>query len=415
MLLSLDQARAAIVREVAALAPAARVETMALDDATGRVLGMAVAADRDQPPFDRSTRDGFAVRSADVAAAGAGAVTLSVVGEVPAGQEFAGAIGIGACVEIMTGAPVPADTDAVVMVEHTEPAGDKQVLIKRAAAKGENIVPRGRELAAGAVAFPAGRRLDPAAIALLASLGCARPSVFARPRVAIITTGDEIVGIDSAPTPPQIRNSNLHSLAAQVVRAGGTPVALPIARDNREALRALIERGLAEADLLLLSGGVSMGKYDFVEGVLEELGAKIVFDGVAIRPGKPLVFGHARGKPFFGLPGNPLSTLVTFEVFVRPALDLLSGATPTSFRCTHARLAVDHWQKEVALTVFLPARFEPVEPDSGAAGVAATLVNPLPSQGSGDLVAMAKADCLLVIAPHVTHIPAGAPVAVLPK
>jgi molybdopterin molybdotransferase len=412
--LSLLDARAAVLRELGAPhRPGA--EAAALDEALGRVLAADVPADRDQPPFPRVTRDGFAVRAADVAAATPEApVPLAVIGELPPGSEFAGQVAGRQCVEIMTGAALPAGADAVVMVEHTERPAAGTVVIRRAVRAGENVVPRGSELAAGAVALPARHRLDPSSIGLLASLGCARPMVFARPRVAIVATGDELVAVEEAPRPMQIRNSNRHSLAAQVLRAGGTPRPARIARDERQALRAVIEEALLDADLLLLSGGVSMGKYDFVEDVLAQLGGTVVFDGVAIRPGKPLVFGRVRGVPFFGLPGNPLSTMVTFELFVRPALSLLAGADAAPLYFTQAPLAEDYAQRSVPLTVFVPARFDPSSGDTlGMPGV--TAVRPVPSQGSGDLAAMARADCLIVLEPGATALGAGALVRLLPK
>jgi molybdopterin molybdotransferase len=408
MSLSFEEARQAVLGEIGAGRGTPAAERVALDDALGRILAEDVAADRDQPPFPRVTRDGFAVRAADVAGAGPDSpVALAVIGEAPPGKPFPGAVGPRQGVEIMTGAALPEGADAVVMVEHTERPGAGSVAIGRAVSAAENVVARGSELAAGAVALPARRRLDPSALGLLASVGCARPSVFVRPRVAIVTTGDELVELGETPRPTEIRNSNRHSLAAQIARAGATPRPARIARDDRQALRAVIEEALAGADLLLLSGGVSMGKYDFVEDVLAALGGRVVFDGVAIRPGKPLVFGRVRGVPFFGLPGNPLSTMVTFEMFVRPALDLLGGADAAPLHFTHAPLAEDVNQRAVPLTVFLPARFE--ERDR------VTAVRPVPSQGSGDLAAMARADCLIVLPPGTAALPAGAPVRLLPK
>jgi molybdopterin molybdotransferase len=407
-MLSFAQAREAVIAELGATPGNLAVEPVALDEALGRVLATEARADRDQPPFPRVTRDGFAVRAADVAGATTDrAVTLSVIGEAPPGTAFPGEIGPGECVEIMTGAALPAGADAVVMVEYTKRPGATSVAILRAVIAGENVVPRGSELAEGALAFPARRRLDPSALGLLASLGHARPAVFARPRVAIVTTGDELVGVEETPGPMQIRNSNRHSIAAQIARAGGTPHPARIARDDRQALAAVIEEALAGADLLLLSGGVSMGKYDFVEDVLAGLGGRVVFDGVAIRPGKPLVFGRVRGVPFFGLPGNPLSTLVTFELFVRPAIERLSGAEIAPLRSAQAPLIEEYVQRPVPLTVFVPVRFE--ESDR------VTAVRPVPSQGSGDLVAMARADCLMLVEPGTTSLAAGTLVPLLPK
>jgi molybdopterin molybdotransferase len=235
----------------------------------------------------------------------------------------------------------------------------------------------------------------------------ARPRVFVRPRVAVVATGDELVEVEDNPSPTQIRNSNRHSLSAQVARAGGRAVPTRIASDDPATLRAVIEDALRDADLLLLSGGVSMGKYDHVEGVLASLGARVAFDGVAIRPGRPLVFGRIRDIPFFGLPGNPLSTMVTFELFVRPALDRLSGADAAPLRFLWAPLAEPFSQRAVPLTALVPACL--------AAEGDATVVRPLPSQGSGDLAAMARADCLMVVAPGQGALAAGTMVPLLPK
>jgi molybdopterin molybdotransferase len=431
MSLPLPQARAAVFREVAPLVAALRrQEQVSLGDAAGRVLAADVLADRDQPPFDRSTRDGFAVRAADVAGASPERpAAVRRVGEVAAGSAFSGRVEGGACVEIMTGAPLPPGTDAVVMVEHTERAGE-DIQVRRSVVAGENIVPRGSELRAGALACAAGATLDPATVGLLASLGVARPQVVARPRVAVLATGDELVPVESTPAAAQIRDSNRHTLAAQIARAGGLPLPQPIVRDDPGAIRSALAQAIAGADLLLVSGGVSMGKYDFVEGALAELGARVVFDGVDIRPGKPLVFGtigaqrdgqgqeDVRRIPFFGLPGNPLSTLVTFELFVRPAIGLLLGrAESPALATTGARLAVDYAQRKLPLTVFVPAAFVPLPSDDPAAPATVPLcaVKPVPSQGSGDLRSMAAADALMIVEPGTTDLPAGSLVAVLPK
>lgn len=398
-------ARQAVFRELGGRPPA--TELITLDDAAGRVLAQPVLADRDQPPFDRSTRDGFAVRVADVAdAAPHAAAHLRVVGQVPAGQRFAAVVGAGEAVEIMTGAPVPAGADAVLMVEHA--ASDGALLsVRRPVVPGENIVCRGSELRAGQPALPSGVRLDPAAIGLLAALGCARPTVYRRPRVAILTTGDELVDVDAIPTAVQIRDANRHLLAAQVRRAGGVPVAGAILRDRREDLRRAIEEAVAAADLIVISGGVSMGKYDLVEEVLAGLGARVVFDGVEIRPGKPLVFGRVGEKPFFGLPGNPISTLVTCELFVRPALAVLEGTDAPAFRPASLPLGAAFTPPRLPLTVFLPGRID----GEGAGAV----VHPVQSQGSGDLAAMARADCLIMLAPGTGPLPAGTFLSILPK
>jgi len=376
-------------------------ETVALLRARGRVLAESVLADRNLPPFPRATRDGYAVRAADLARLPA---TLHVAAELRAGGSLPGGFSVqaGQAVEIMTGAPVPPGADAVVMVEYSTRRGDR-VEIARAAAAGENVVPEGAEGKQGDILLCVGTRLTPAAIAVAASVGRTDLAVYRRPRVAILPTGDEIVDVAAAPGPSQIRNSNSYSLAALVAAVGGEPVQLPIAQDDREALRHLIEEGLA-CDLLLLSGGVSMGKYDLVEEVLAELGAEFIFAGAAIQPGRPVVFGFARGRGerrrtyFFGLPGNPVSTMVCFELFARPMIEGLSGATPARLVFPQARLKSEVRVKP-GLTRFLPALLEgdPMAPT----------VEFLRWQGSGDVVTQARANCLLVVPPDQELLKAG--------
>ena len=355
-------------------------EEVPLAEAAGRVLAADASADRDSPALARSARDGYAVRAADLPG------TLEVIGEVRAGQRFAGTLARGQAVEIMTGAPVPAGADAVVMIEHTR-REEGRVVMDRAAEARQFINPRGCEAAAHEVLLGAGKRLDYADIALLAAIGQARVRVYQRPVVAIVPTGDEIVEVHAIPEDYQIRNSNAWSLAAQVERAGGVPKVLPVARDTVEHTRAAIARGL-QADLLLLSGGVSAGKYDVVEQVLAELGAEFYFDRVLIQPGQPLVFGRASGKYFFGLPGNPSSTMVTFEIFARAALELVAGQEETALPMPLARLTCDFRHRE-GLTRFLPARLN----DDGSE------VTPVNWHGSSDIPALARANAYLVADP----------------
>jgi molybdopterin molybdotransferase len=311
-------------------------------------------------------------------------------------------IGSGQAASIMTGAPVPAGADAVVMVEYTSQRGHR-VEITRGVSGGENIVPRGAEARAGALLLERGLRLDAAAIALAASVGKPRLQVQKRPLVAMLTTGDEIVGVDVTPGPTQIRNSNSYSLAAQIGKAGGEPVLLPIAPDELQALRRLIEQGL-RSDLLLLTGGVSMGRYDLVEQALSELHSEFFFSGAKIQPGRPVVFGKCGSTYFFGLPGNPVSTMVTFELFARPMLEALSGQSPRRRTFLHARL-----KKEISVKTglkrFLPAilsgEFENSE------------VELVPWQGSGDIAAIARANCYMVIPADRERLSAGEWVAVM--
>ncbi len=380
-------------------------ERVDLAAARGRVLAQPAIADRDYPPFDRATRDGYAARSVDLREPGS---TLLLVGEIRAGQAYAGTVGAGQCVQIMTGAPAPAGADAVVMIEHTRvenTASGSRVHFERAAQNGQNVVPRGREASAGQTLLSEGTRLGYVELSLAAQVGCVRPEVWARPRIGILSTGDEIVNANEAPGPLQIRNGNSFSLAAQVESAGAEAVLLGNSPDDAEELRRRIEEGL-RLDALVLSGGVSAGKYDLVEGVLAELGAQIFFDGVAIRPGRPAVFGQCRGKPVFGLPGNPVSTMVTFELFVLPALDILSGAAPRALPFLRAKLDTPLREKP-GLAHFLPARIDWPDRDP--------VVRVLTWQGSGDVVALSQANCFVVVQEDKLDWEAGDWVDVMPR
>jgi molybdopterin molybdotransferase len=373
--LTFHEARELVLATVKTARP--DVEAAPIDDAAARVLAEDIAADRDTPALSRSVRDGYAVRATDLPG------ELRVIGEVRAGERFAGEVGPGQAVEIMTGAPVPAGADAIVMVEHTTRLNGS-VRIDRSAEPQQFINPRGCEAAAHEVVLHAGTRLDYSGVAMLAAFGRTHVKVYLKPEVAIIATGDEIVEVHESPAEFQIRNSNAQSLAAQVRRAGGVPRVLPVARDTVEHTREMIGRGLA-ADLLLLSGGVSAGKYDVVEEVLAGFGARFFFDRVLIQPGQPLVFGTAAGKSFFGLPGNPASTMVTFEVFARAALERLGGEMSTVLHMPFARLTKE-FRHKTGLTRFLPARLSA----DGAE------VTPVPWHGSGDVPALTRANAYLV-------------------
>jgi molybdopterin molybdotransferase len=404
-----EEARHVVEARAAEVAPP-QSESVNLLDAAGRVLAQPISADRDIPPFPRSTRDGYAVRAADAAKVPS---ILRVTGEIRAGEnpwKIPAELSRGQTVSIMTGAPVPHGADAVVMVEYTSRRGEN-VEISRGVVVGENVVPRGAEARQGSLVLDRGRRLDAAAIALAASVGQSRLQVFTRPRIAILTTGDEIVNVDAVPGPTQIRNSNMYSLATQIREAGGLPVVLPVAPDEPLRLRELVEQGL-RSDLLLLTGGVSMGKYDLVEQVLGDLQAEFFFTGARIQPGRPVVFGRAvhsaareaQRKYFFGLPGNPVSTMVTFELFARPMLEALAGMSPRKLKFGHAKAKSDMRVKP-GLKRFLPAillgEFENAE------------VEVVPWQGSGDIAATARGNCYVVIPSDRECIAAGDWVAVM--
>ena len=381
-------------------------EQISLLASEDRVLAEAVHADRDQPPFDRSTRDGFAVRAADF-----GDGPLKIVGQIRAGELWEGsALEPGAAIGIMTGAPIPHGADAVVMVEHVERAdGMIRRLGERTLRSGENIVHRGSEASVGQVVLPVGTLIKSAEIALAAACGSSALTVFRRPTAAIVATGDELVEIDAVPAPQQIRNSNSYGLASLVTRAGGEAVRLPIAPDRRAELEEII-RSARRCDLMLLSGGVSMGEYDLVEEVFERLGAEFFFTGVKMQPGKPVVFGRlpaADGFPaqfFFGLPGNPVSTQVTFHCFVEPLLRAMAGAAAGGPRFAQATLAEDAKGKPGLMQV-LPARLtaDRVRPE----------VRLVSWQGSGDLAANARANCYAVLPPEKERFAAGDVITIL--
>jgi molybdopterin molybdotransferase len=402
-ILSFEEARRVVEQHAAQMSPWG-TEGIDLLAAQGRVLTLPIAADRDFPPFRRAMRDGYAVRAADLAQLPA---TLEVIGEIKAGAAAAdipSEVKPGQAVAIMTGAPTPSGADAVVMVEYTAAKGE-QVTITRGVSGGDNIVAVGSEAQQGQVLLERGTRMDYSGIAAAASVGAQKLSVFCRPRVAILSTGDEIVHVGETPGPTQIRNSNSYSLAAQVQEAGGDPHLLGIARDDAQSLRALIAKGF-ELDLLILTGGVSMGKYDLVEKVLVEFGAEFFFIGAQIQPGRPVVFGRAQSKYFFGLPGNPVSTMVTFELFAKPMIEGLSGMWPSPLIFLHARLKSEIKTK-TGLKRFLPAvlsgEFELCEVELAR------------WHGSGDVAGTARANCYIVIPPDRERIAAGEWVAVMKR
>jgi molybdopterin molybdotransferase len=399
-MLTYQQARQTVIDQVRSEKGPRATLSVGIWNALGFVLAQEIKTDREYPPFDRSTRDGYAVRSADVPAG----AKLRCTGEIKAGDTVAQHLAPGTCVQIMTGAAVPPGADAVIMLEHTHREGDT-VSFQRAAQRGQNIVPRGSETSAGQIILTPGARLGYAELALAAQVGATELLCAARPRVAILSTGDEVVSVQETPGAFQIRNSNSVSLAAQVTLAGGEPVLLGNAADRVDDLRAKIACGLQE-DVLVLSGGVSMGKYDLVESVLKELGAEFYFDAVAIRPGKPAVFGRCGNTFVFGLPGNPVSTMVTFELFAIPALDLLSGAEPRPLPLLEARLT-EALNERSGLTHFLPARVEWHD--------AKPQVKALRWQGSGDISALTQANCFVVVPAEKEKIAAGETVSVLPR
>lgn len=370
-------------------------ERVPLLEALNRVLAEDAASDIDVAPFDNSAMDGFAVRAADTAGASEGApVELDVIAHIAAGDYWEGEVGPGQAARIMTGAPVPAGADAVVMVEYSSVvSGDggigSRVALSRAAAPAEHIRRRGEEVHAGDVVVSAGELLGPAGIGLLAATGHDTVAVYRRPRVAVLSTGSELVEVAEKPGPGKIRNSNSYSIAAQVIAAGATPVRYGIVPDDMEATREAFKLAAEECDFILTSGGVSVGDFDFVKPVLEELG-ELTFCKVKMRPGNPQTLGTISGVPFFGLPGNPTSTYVGFEVFVRPALRVMQGFSALKRPVTLARLSHDVKKKQDR-RYYLRGRCD-VAADGN--GYEATLSG---SQSSALLTAAHRGNCFVVL------------------
>jgi molybdopterin molybdotransferase len=374
-----------------------------LEPATlGLVLAEDVASDLDMPPFDKTMMDGYAVRTADVAS---GKATLRVIEEVLAGHVPQREVGRGQATRLMTGAPIPFGADAVVMIEHTQLVGDDQVLFDGKPPRLEqNLLRRGQEMRQGEVVLPTGTRLGPQEFGLLAMVGRTSVQVHPAPRVNIVVTGDEIVEPALKPGPGQIRNSNGPMLLAQVTRAGGLPHQVGIARDTADSLARHIEAAL-KADVLLLSGGVSAGKADLVPGVLHDMGVSAHFHKVRMKPGKPVFFGSRGATLVFGLPGNPVSSLACFELFVRPALRRLLGLGRPLAPNLPGVLEEDFHYKTDRPT-FHPAKFE------WRAGQYQVRI--IPWFGSADLRALKGANCFALIAAGEHKLQTGASMEVMP-
>lgn len=388
--LKVEEARELVFERVSVMP----VEEVPILEALGRVLARDAVSDIDVSPFDNSAMDGFAVRASDTAGASEEApVELDVIAHIAAGDDVAGIeVGPGQAARIMTGAAVPAGADAIVMVEFSDPVtGDggigSRVALSKEASLGEHVRRRGEEVRMGDVVLSAGDVLGPAGLGLLASTGNASVPVYRRPRVAIISTGSELVEVTEKPGPGKIRNSNSYSIAAQVLAAGAVPVRYPIARDDIDVIRAVFKQAAEETDFIVTSGGVSVGDFDFVRPVLEELG-DLTFCKVKMRPGNPQTLGTIGGVPFFGLPGNPTSTYVGFEVFVRPALRLMQGFSEIDRPVTTARLSHDVKKKQDR-RYYLRGRVELTD-----TGYEASLPY---SQSSALLTAAHKGNCFVVL------------------
>jgi molybdopterin molybdotransferase len=399
-MLTVSEARARILEHFAPL----DAEDAPLLMARGRVLAEDIHATENLPPFPNSSMDGYAVRVAETASASADQpITLPVSGDIPAGAPIPAPLVPGTAMRIMTGAPVPEGADAIVPVEETDDARDSArvpelIRIFTAPRPGANVRPVGQDVRAGQVVLTAGTVLRPAALGVLAAFGRTTVKVHRQPLVAVLSTGDELVRIDEAPRLGQIRDTNSYTIAASVEQYGGRVLSLGIARDRLDEVQAKLRQAVeAGADLILTSAGVSVGAYDVVKTAVEADGG-LDFWRVKMRPGKPLAFGHVRGVPFIGLPGNPVSSLVGFEVFVRPVLLKLGGQRSWEKIVLHATVleALVSDGRETYLRVTLEQR--------GGTYVAHSTGH----QGSNIITSLVKADGLMIVPEGVTQVPAGA-------
>lgn len=390
-----------IVREqTAALTP----ELIALADARGRFLNQDIVADSDLPPFDRSQMDGYAVRSIDIQTT---PVRLKIVGESAAGRGWHHEMKSGEAVRIMTGAPVPAGADSVQQVELTHEVNDSaEVEIRETVALGRSIVKRGSEVKEAETVLRAGGQIGAAAIAVLASFGYAQVRVGKRPRVAVLATGTELVAVEEKPGRDQIRDSNNLTIGAYAELAGAVVEQMPLAGDDTSLLKRQIAAAAERNDIVITSGGVSVGAYDFTKPALKELGGEIFFERVALRPGKPTVFARLpNGALFFGLPGNPVSVSVTFNLFARTAILAMQGAKETGLREDWAVLG-RNVKGAVERESYLPAQLSTTE-----AGL--ILAEPLKWGGSSDFVGFVQATSLIIVPPDTGIVEAGTKVRVV--
>jgi len=382
MPISVDEALNLVLDNVAPLG----MERVAISSALHRVLGEAISSPRDIPGFDNSAMDGYAVRAADIREANeTNPVSLKVLETVGAGAMPTRVVGSGEAIRTMTGAPIAQGADTIIQVERTR-GTESSVEILISAEKGAFVRPRGEDLKEGELVISAGKQLSAADIGMLASLNRAVVDVYRRPRVAIVATGDELVDIDQVPTGAQVVNSSAYALAAAIAETGGEPIILKVARDRAEEVRDRLSEALA-FDAVLSTGGVSVGQFDHVKQVLDDLGLRQLFHGVAQKPGRPLKFGTIGGKPVFGLPGNPVSTMVCFYLYVRPALRKMGGYRALSL----PRLPV-HCAAEMrvanGLTEFIRVTLE--RRDDGL------YAGPTGNQSSGVLSSLGRAHALLI-------------------
>ncbi len=402
-MISVTEASSTVLANVRRL----EVEQVPLDDCVGRVLAEDVVARASAPPWDNSSMDGYAVRSTDVAGARENDPTpLSVTGDIPAGTFASGSVGTGEAMRIMTGAPIPKGADCVVRLEDTD-RGMKSVMIRVPAAAGRNVRYAGEDFREGLAALNANTSLNSAHVGVLASLGAESVAVYRAPRVAIISSGDELVQIEDyseVVAGNKIVSSNNYTLAALVRDAGGVAVDLGVAADSVESLREKLEKA-RDCDLILTSAGVSIGEKDFTREAVDQLDGQQIFWKVRMRPGAPLAFGTVHGKPWLGVSGNPVSAMVSFILFVRPVIRKMMGHALLFPSLVTARTS-EEIRTTAPLTHFLRGILTP-EKDGFSAQLSG-------SQSSGVMTAMARANALLIVPEDVQHIPAGAPIRAIP-
>ena len=377
-------------------------ETVALAEAAGRILSEDLRARITQPPFDASAMDGYAVLSGDLSSV---PCELEIIGEAPAGRAFAGRVEPGQCVRIFTGAPVPEPCDMVVIQEDTEPAGPGRIRILRKDDARPYVRPRGLDFTEGDALLKAGMALRARRLALAAAMNIPELRVHRRPVVAVLATGDELVTPGAAPRPDQIISSNNVGLSAFVTACGGTALDLGIARDHTDSISEAIARARS-ADVLVTIGGASVGDHDLVQSTLKDLGMELDFWRIAMRPGKPLMFGALDGMRVLGLPGNPVSALVCARLFLKPLIDRMSGGPDDGHRTRTARLAVDLPANDTRQDDLRATLSE--TPDNGL------IARPFSRQDSSMLRTLADADALVVRTPHAPAARPGDVVEILP-
>lgn len=359
--------------------PSNITEKVKLRESLNRVLAEDVLSDMNMPPFDKTAVDGYACRISDAME------ELEVIEVIPAGKIPEKIVGQGQCSKIMTGAMIPNGADCVLMVEETSEIADNRIIFTGKTPK-TNICPLGEDIRTGDKVLGKGILIDPQHIAIMASVGCANPLVASKPKVAILTTGDELVEPEATPNSVQIRNSNGHQLVAQVVKAGAEPSYYGIISDTKEATSNAISRALNENDIVILTGGVSMGDFDYVPEVLKSLGVNILFESIAVQPGKPTTFGVSGNKLIFGLPGNPVSSYLQFEILVKPAIKKLMGAKITNPLIHRLPMAKNYIRKKTERLGLVPVALTPD-----------FKVYPVEFHGSAHIFALAHADGYIMI------------------